>query len=270
MSPKFSLAHLTVLQCSPLEMVAIAEKTGYDYVSFRMTSVTPTEKIFPLMTDKALMKEAQTRLKESGVKVLDIELARMDAQTEPESYLPLLEAGAQLGAAAVITQLPDYDRYRATDRFAKLCELAKPFNLTIDLEFPSWTQVPNLETAVAILKAADCDNAGILVDTLHFHRSGSSLELLKSLPREWFHFIHLCDAKGNVPDTQEGLIFTAREDRFFPGEGDINIGEILDCMPEAPFSLEIPNAPRIKQLGPEEFARQAIVASKAFFENKKN
>lgn len=265
MSEQFSLAHLTVLQCSPPEMVDIAEKTGYSFVSFRMTSVTSTEKTFPLMDDKSLMKKTKDRLRTSGVKVLDIELARLDSDTEPETLLPFLEAGAELGACSVITQLPDYDRYRATDRFARLCELAKPFNLTIDLEFPSWTQVPNLETAVAILKEADCSNAGLLVDTLHFHRSGSNLELLKSLPREWFNFIHLCDAPETIPHTQDGLIYTAREDRYFPGHGGINLMRILECMPKVPYSLEIPNDLLLKQLGPEEFARQAIRASEHFF-----
>lgn len=266
MSQEFSLAHLTVLQCSPPEMVAIAEKTGYAYVSLRMTSVTDTEKTFPLMKDRQLMQETKSCLNATGVRVLDIELARLDSKTEPETYLPFLEAGGELGARSVITQLPDYDRKRATDRFARLCELAKPFNLTIDLEFPSWTQVPNLETAVSILKEANCANAGILIDTLHFDRSGSSLKLLREIPRDWFHFVHLCDAPARIPETADGLIYTARQDRYFPGLGEINLKSILDCLPQVPYSLEIPNEKLMNQLGPEEFARQAIQASRKFFE----
>ncbi len=265
MLQKFSLAHLTVLQCSPPEMVTIAQKTGYSYVSFRMTSVTDTEKTFPLMNDKQLMQETKNSLNGSDVSVLDIELARLDPDTEPETYLPFLEAGAELGASSVITQLPDYDRRRATDKFVRLCELAKPFKLTIDLEFPSWTQVPNLETAASIIKEAKCSNAGILVDTLHFDRSGSSLELLKKLPRKLFHFIHLCDAPLMIPNTAEGLIHTAREDRYFPGQGEIDLKSILRSLPTVPYSLEIPNEQLMNRLGPEEFSRQAIQSAKYFF-----
>lgn len=267
MDYEFSLAHLTVLQCTPPQMVEIASKTGYDYVSLRMTAVTPNERTYPLMDDREMMKETQARMADTGVRVLDIELARMDPDTEPESYLSFLEAGGELGARAVIAQLPDPDRERATQRFERLCDLAKPFGLTVDLEFPSWTQTPDLKSAAAVLKAAKRSNGGILIDTLHFDRSGSSLEELKNLPRQWFHFVHLCDAPSQIPETTEEIIHAARADRYFPGEGQLNLLEILACMPMVPYSLEIPNDALMKKLGPEEFARRAITATRKFLEN---
>lgn len=270
MAYEFSLAHLTVLQCSPPEMVAIAYKTGYQYVSLRMTAVTANEKTYPLMEDRAMMKETKARMADTGVGVLDIELARMDPKTEPETYLAFLEAGAELGARAVIAQLPDPDRERATERFGRLCDLAQPFGLTVDLEFPSWTDTPDLKAAAAVLKAVDRPNAGILVDTLHFDRSRSSLEDLRNLPREWFHFIHLCDAPAAIPTTTEEIIATARAGRYFPGEGGLNLHAILDCMPTVPYSLEIPNETLIKELGPEEFARRAIRAAENYLKGKPN
>ena len=96
MAYEFSLAHLTALQCSPPEMIAIASKTGYHYVSLRMTAVTANEKIFALMNDPAMMKETKNRMADTGLRVHDIELARMDPKTEPETYLAFLEAGAEL------------------------------------------------------------------------------------------------------------------------------------------------------------------------------
>jgi len=264
MDYEFSLAHLMVLQCTPPEMVEIAAKTGYNYVSIRMTAVTAGEQIYPLMDDRKMMTETKARMADTGVQILDIELARMDPATEPETYLSFLEAGGELGARSVIGQIPDPDRERATERFARLCDLAEPFGLTIDLEFPSWTETPDLKAAASVLEAVDRPNAGILVDTLHFDRSRSSLEDLKNLPREWFHFVHLCDAAKEIPTTTEGLIHTARADRHFPGEGGLNLREILDCMPVVPYSLEIPNDTLMKELGPEEFARRAIRSSERY------
>jgi len=267
MNYEFSLAHLTVLQCSPPQMVAIASKAGYDYVSLRMTTVTPDEPAYPLMDDRQMMKATKARMADTGIGVLDIELARMDADTEPEAYLPLLEAGAELGARAVITQLPDADRQRAAERFARLCQLAQPFGLTIDLEFPSWTETPDLKAAAAVLEAVRQPNAGILIDILHFDRSKSSLEDLRNLPPEWFHFVHLCDAPARIPSTTREIIHAARAERYFPGHGQLDIRAILDCIPRVPCSLEIPNAVLMEKLGPEEFARQAIDASRKYLEN---
>ncbi len=264
MSYEFSLAHLTVLQCTPQEMVEIAAKTGYPYVSLRLTPVTPNEPIYPLMDDRKMMKETKARMADTGVRVLDIELVRMDPATEPETYLSFLEAGGELNARAVIGHVPDPDRKRATDRFARLCDLAEPFGLTVDLEFLTWTENPDLKTAASVLEAVNRPNAGILVDTLHFNRSQCSLKDLKNLPREWFHFVHLCDARGEIPTTKEGLIHTARADRYFPGEGSLNLREILDCIPTVPYSLEIPNDALMKELGPEEIARRAIRAAEKY------
>ena len=141
-------------------------------------------------------------------------------EADVRDFERFLAAGAELGARHVITQLPDPDRARKTDRFAQLCELARPLGLTIDLEFPSWTETPDLREAIRVMRAANQPNAGILVDLLHFARSGSSVADLRQ-PAEWFHFVHVCDAPPGVP-TNEELIYTARFERLFPGEGGID------------------------------------------------
>ena len=227
----YSLAHLTALSLSPPELVDAAADAGYRYVGLRLTRVTPQEPHYPLATDPALMRTTKVRLAATGIEVLDIELARISPDEDPRDFERFLEAGAELGARHVITQLPDPDRARKIDRFAQLCEMARPLGLTIDLEFPSWTETPDLREAARVLRAADQPNAGILVDLLHFARSGSSVADLRQLPAEWFHFAHVCDAPPGVPPTNEGLIHTARFERLFPGEGGIDVHGILAALP---------------------------------------
>jgi sugar phosphate isomerase/epimerase/4-hydroxyphenylpyruvate dioxygenase-like putative hemolysin len=264
----FSLAHLTALSLSPPELVDAAAEAGYRYVGLRMTRVTPQEPHYPLATDPALLRATKVHLAATGVEVLDIELARLSPAENPDDFQRLLEAGAELGARHVITQLPDPDHHRKTDRFARLCELARPLGLTIDLEFPSWTETPDLHTAVRVLRDAGQPNAGILVDLLHFARSGSSIAELRQLPREWFHFAHVCDAPPGVPATNEELIHTARFERLFPGEGGIDIPGILGALPAGiPYALEIPRATLVAQVGGKEHARLAIAAARAGLEN---
>ena len=75
-----------------------------------------------------------------------------------------------------------------------------------------------------MLKEANRENAGILIDTLHFHRSRVALEELGRIPRSRLNFIHLCDAPGEIPATFEEMIVTAREERLYLGEGGIGRG----------------------------------------------
>jgi sugar phosphate isomerase/epimerase len=259
----YSLAHLTALSLSPPELVDAAAAAGYRYVGLRMTKVTAQEPHYPLASDPALMRATKTHLAATGIEVLDIELARITSRDNPREYLRFLEAGAELGALHVITQLPDAEFSRKTDRFAQLCELARPLSLTVDLEFPSWTETPDLAEAVRVLRAADQPNAGILVDLLHFARSGSSLTELRALPAAWFHFAHVCDAPADVPASTEGLIHTARFERMFPGEGGIDMHGILAALPSGiPYALEIPRATLVAQVGAKEHARLALSAAR--------
>ncbi|BBH70240.1 hypothetical protein ACTI_69250 [Actinoplanes sp. OR16] len=259
----YSLAHLTALSLSPPELVEAAAEAGYRYVGVRLTKVTPQEPHYPLATDPALMRTTKVRLAATGVEVLDIELARIGPDEDPRDFQRFLEAGAELGARHVITQLPDPDRGRKVDRFARLCEMARPLGLTVDLEFPSWTETPDLAEATRVLRAADQPNAGMLIDLLHFARSGSSVADLRELPAHWFHFAHVCDAPPGVPATNEGLIHTARFERLYPGEGGIDLDGILAALPPGlPYALEIPRAQLVAQVGGKEHARMAIAAAR--------
>src|SRR5690606_1984859 len=185
MAPQFSLAHLTVLTCPPTEMIRIAQRTGYDFVSLRLTAVTPTEHVFALQDDQARLNEVLALMADTGVRVPDIELARMPPEIEPETYQAVLDTAAELGAQHILAQLPDPNRARATERFGRLCDMAQPLGLSVGLEYPSWTETPNLQAAADVVRAVDRPNASVVVDTLHFDRARDSLDDLRALPREW-------------------------------------------------------------------------------------
>ena len=264
MALEFSLAHLTVLDASPLELIEIAHRAGYNYVGLRLTPVAKGEEVYPLLTDLALQRDVKSLLAATGISILDIELIRLGRDDEPEDYLEVLEVSADLGASHLLCQTPDADRARAADRFAKLCELAEPFGLTADLEFPTWTETATLNDAIRIVEQAGMENGSILVDTLHFARSDSTLRRLAKVSREWFHFAQLCDADATIPDSVDGLIHTARCDRRFLGEGGINVREIVNAIPVVPYSLEIPNDRLRTSLGNEEYARRALETARHY------
>jgi sugar phosphate isomerase/epimerase len=263
---RFSLAHLTVLGCAPPEMTYIAARARYDFVSFRIILLgLANEPNYTLAENKAMLKQTKTALAETGLKVNDIEVARIIAGVDPKSYLPAFETGAELGARHVITSIYTPEKNRAIEGYAELCDLAKPFGLTIDLEFVTWANVANLQDAIAVCRGANRKNCGLLVDTLHFDRSRVRSEELDVVPREWFHFAHVCDAPKEIPATTEGLIHTAREERLYPGEGAIDIASIVSRLPEIPYSLEIPHLARVKELGYAEHAWRCLEWAKKYF-----
>ncbi len=267
MTVKFSLAHLTVLGSTPIELIEIAADAGYDYASIRMTAVAPGEQITPMAGDPAMTRRVSKRLADTGIEVLDVELARLGPDDEPEQYRPMLEAAAAIGARHIIGQLPDPDRIRAIERFGRLCDLAHDVGLTVELEFPSWDETRDLLGAAAVVRAADRSNAGILIDTLHFVRSGSTLAQLASLPGAWFRFVQVCDAPSDVPLTVDGVIHTARAARSLPGYGGLPLNHLLEHVPSGPYSLEVPNDVLRRELGTAEYARLVLATARDVIAN---
>ncbi len=255
MSPAFSLAHLTVLGLAPPEMVRVAARTGYQSVGLRLIAVTDTTPGYPLMHHPAMLRATRTALAETGIGVLDIEFVRITPELAPASLEPFLAAGAELGARHVITAPYDPDLGRLADRLGAITDLAAGYGLGAVLEFFPWTCVPDLATAVRVVEAAARPRTGILVDTLHFDRSGSTLADLDGIPAARLPFVHVCDAPVQARYTTEELLHAGRAERLPPGEGGVDIRGILRHMPTGiPVALEVPMTALTAAVGAEAVA----------------
>lgn len=267
MKREFSLAHLTVLGCAPPEMTYIASMTGYDYVSIRPIYMgLPGEPNYDLANNKEMLNQTKTALRDTGLKVHDIELARIADDKDVRNYEKAIEVAAELGAKSVLSSIWTQNKEFYIEQFALLTDIAANYGLNLDLEFVTWAGVNDLQMAAEVLKTVNRPNAGLMVDTLHFNRSRVKLEELDQLPREWFHFAHLCDGPAEIPTDKEDLIHTGRDARLYAGEGGIDIASILNRLPEMVYSIELPHIARVKEFGYAEHARRCIVAAKNYLD----
>jgi sugar phosphate isomerase/epimerase len=265
--PQYSLAHLTLLHTPPPELTEIAARAGYDFVSFRPIGMgNPGEPMYPLACDAPLLRRTRAALAATGMRVLDIELARILADADVARYRPALECSAELGARHVLTSAWCADRGFVLEQFIKLCELARPLGLTVDFEFVSFAPFRTLQQAVDIVAASGCSNAGLCIDTLHFDRSGHRPAQLIGLPRAWFHYAQICDGPRRWSPEIEDMKYVAREARLYVGEGGIDVPAILNGLPPVPRSIELPNARLLQALGAEPFARRCLQTAKAALE----
>jgi len=264
--PRFSLAHLTVLGCAPPEATQIAARAGYDFVSYRIISMgLANEPNYDLARNAAMLRDTKAALRNTGLQLHDIELARIADNVDVKTYAPALHTAAELGARRVIASIWTPRRNFAIDAMAELCDLAANAGLSVSLEFVTWAEVATLQDALQVRRAVNRGNLGLLIDVLHFHRSRVRLEELDAVPREWFHFAHVCDAPREIPSTVEEMIRTGREARLYPGEGATDIAAIVERLPAVPYSLEIPNLARVKELGYAEHARRCLESARSYF-----
>jgi sugar phosphate isomerase/epimerase len=232
---------LTVLELSPPQMVKCAAQAGYDFVGLRLLPATDHEVRHEIIGPTPLKRETLARLRDTGIKVLDVEILRLKPDTDVGDYAPMLDTAAELGARYVLVAGNDPDEARTAERLAQLCDLAAPLGLSPSLEPMPWTDVKDITQGARIVKAAARPNTGLIVDPIHFDRAGSSTDALRALPREYFGYVQFCDAPAERPADLDTLLFQARCERLIPGEGGIDLAGILRALPDhLPLSIEVP------------------------------
>ena len=94
-------------------MIYIADRAGYDAVSPRFIPMNVPGEFKQSPIDNQMIEATKIALKTTGIKVLDIELARITEDCDPRNFDRALELGGELGAKHMIMSAWTTDR---TDR----------------------------------------------------------------------------------------------------------------------------------------------------------
>lgn len=266
MAIRFSLAQHTVPDWSPAEMIYNAAHLGYDMVGIRMIlQGIPGEADYDMVKQPRLVQLAQEALEQTGIRIHDIDLASIATGRPVAEYRPYLELARKLGCESVVSSIWTEDVGLYLNEFAKLCDIAAEYGLTVYLEFVTWASVHDLKTASNILDQVKRPNSKILLDSIHCYRSGVQAQEIGDYPLEWFDFMHLCDAPAPIPGNKEELIQTGRTQQLYPGEGAVDNRQILQHMSkDKVIGLEIPHDQRRNEYGAYEHARRCLESAKTY------
>ena len=236
-----SLAALTVLDVSPPEHVRIAALTGYSHVGIRLLPATPDDPDYDMLGDTPTVRETLAALRDTGIRVSDVEIVRLTPDFHLDALRPFLETAARLEAQQVLVAGNDDNLHRCADNLARLAQAGEAYGLTMNLEPMPWTHLPTLASAQKLIAASGQHNVGILVDAIHFWRAGESLDALRALAPQQLNYMQLCDAPARIPTDTGELIYQARCARRVPGEGELDLRGLLAALPPTlPVSLEVP------------------------------
>jgi sugar phosphate isomerase/epimerase len=270
---RVGIGHLTMLDVSPPDLVSVAHEAGLNAVGIRAAPVGPTEEPWPMGRGSPMLAETLRRMDDTGVRVLDVELVRLNPRTVPAEFRALFETGAELGARFVNVMADDPDLDRSRDNFAALVELARPYGLQPVVEAIPYMQIKSLKDALALVGDS---GGGLLADPLHLHRAGGTPADFLALDRSLISYYQLCDAPRDVPTGLErpralprgqsvgditDIALESRAARLLPGDGDLPLADFVAAMPPGlPVNIEAPNLALLAELGPVEFARRARAA----------
>ena len=131
---------------------------------------------------------------------------------------------------------------RAADDLRELGERAAKRGLRIGYEALAWGRhVNDHRDAWEIVRRADHDNVGLIVDSFHTLGRGLSPESIRAVPGDKIFFVQLADA----PKIDMDLLYWSRHFRNMPGEGDLDVQGFMQAVMatgySGPISLEIFN-----------------------------
>ena len=140
---------------------------------------------------------------------------------EPEGMFELAVAlGAELiSALALYDEL--VDAVTGARAFSMLCDRAAERGLRIGLEFIPGTGIPDLGLAWEIVRRADRENGGLVIDSWHLFRSGAGAGLVREVPAERIFALQLADAPLEPP---ADLAHESLHARLLPGDGELDLG----------------------------------------------
>ena len=239
-----SLAHLTVLDTTPPELVSVAAAAGFPSVGIRLTA-TPSVGVPPYDMLERGAAPAGNAAAHGGHRRDGAGHGVPPLRARPAGGVPegFLEVSARLGARHVLVMSAEPDEARTLERFCDLCDRAAPYGLTVGLEFAVYTGVRTLAHAAELVRRSGRANTSVLIDALHFSRSGGwpahvarrrpvAVPLRAALRR---------GARHARPRDTPALIREARTGRLLPGQGALPLADLVAALPaDLPLAVEAP------------------------------
>jgi sugar phosphate isomerase/epimerase len=130
----------------------------------------------------------------------------------------------------VLVVVADFQRELAPDDYGRaataLCEAAeraRSLGVRLALEFQKGARFcASLDTTLALIEQCGATGLGVCLDLFHYYTGPSKFEDLTYLTRENLAWVQVCDLSGTPRE------LASDGDRILPGEGDFQIGPILD------------------------------------------
>ncbi|MBW9064589.1 sugar phosphate isomerase/epimerase [Rhizobium herbae] len=255
------VAHFSAIDVEPAKFVSLAAAAGFSSVGLRLHPAFPGAPYYELPAGSDVARDVKALLDGEGISLYDIEFVVIGPDFDAAALTSMLAGASALGARRLSVCGDDPERGRLVANFAALCDLAATFGMGVDLENMGWRTVASFHDSLSIVQDSNRDNAGALVDALHFFRNGGQVEDVSAAPQGKIRSIQLCDARGPAPITADQKVSEARTGRFAPGLGDLPVASLIRVLPVgAAVSVEVPID---SSRAPEEHLRHLYNAARA-------
>jgi sugar phosphate isomerase/epimerase len=267
---RLGLEMLTLLGMPPVAYIELAAELGCVSVSTGLTGLPPAMvpggglyEMWSLEDDATLFRETKAVLRDTGVKIGLGEGFRVRTDGDVADRAAALDLMAELGAQRINAVSTEPDLARGLDQLGKLADMVIARGMIFTIEFAPPNAINSLPGALAVVEQIGAGRAAILVDAMHFFRSGATVAELAALDPALIGYAQLCDAPLHTPEGASYLQ-EAMFERRVPGEGELPLADWLAALPaDVPVSLEVPSLAALRGGSPRDHAVRAVTAARA-------
>ncbi len=268
---------LTVLGMPPVEHVKLAAELGCSHISTGLGGVpmrhmgVPDWIMFPdwsLEGNPTLQREMKAAMRDTGVRISLGEGFRVREDGDVSDRASGLDLMAELGAERINAVSMEYDMARTHDQLAILAAMVIERGMTFTVEFAPPNAINSLAGAVAAIDHIGRGKCRVLVDAMHFFRSGATVEELGALDPDLIGYAQLCDAplvSAGAPYMQEAMF-----GRMIPGTGELPLRDFVAALPaDMDIGLEVPMlVETLAEASPKGVATRAVAGARAILEGR--
>jgi sugar phosphate isomerase/epimerase len=256
---------ISVFGLPPVEFVALAADLGCRHVSTALAPIDYNPQGYPgwsLRDDAALRRDMVLAMADRDVSISLGEGLVVFPNKDVADHARDIEVMAELGVRRLNTLSFDPDVERSLDQFAKLADMAQAAGMELELEFTPSKRIGSFSAALDMVRRIGRANVRMLVDTMHFARSGSQVAELAAHP-ELIGYVQLCDAP--LKQRFDSYVEEAMYERMVPGAGELPLAAILAATPrDRVVGLEIPLRSQAEAgQGPYERLEPCVAATRA-------
>lgn len=239
MTRPLAIEFISALGMPPDEMVALVADLGLTRFGLAPRPITLNAAAFrtwDLLQDTALRDRTRAAMRRYGVSLAIGEGFLVRPDDTADTHLAALDLMADLGAPRINAVNLGGRGAPAIEAFGRLGMEARSRGMRTTIEF-----LPMMAPATFADALTFAGDAGIevLVDAMHFFRSGGRIEELTRADPSMIGHAQVCDVP--LPAITQDYGREASQDRLPPGEGDLPLqGFIRALPPHVTVGLELP------------------------------
>ena len=268
---RLGIEMLTLLGMNPVDHVRLTAELGCVSIStgltglpmsmFGITDYAPYA-MWSLESDASLRRDLKAALSDNGVHIGLGEGFRVRDDGDVRDRGAGLDIMAELGALRINAVSMEHDLARSNDQLAHLADMVIERDMLFTVEFAPPNTINSLESALAVIDHIGKGRCRLLIDSMHFFRSGGTVEKLEALDSDLIGYAQISDA----PMLSDGRTYMeeAMFDRLAPGDGEFPLREWIAALPtEIEIGLEVPRLVDLRGgMNPRDHAARLVKAAR--------